>query len=97
MKIYRALLADFEELFLGYSALAVILSSCIGSVAAMTVLINGHDTGQMIQLFLVVASSMWYNTSVLAQMKPKFVFNSLLFNIILSVVLIGINVWKMMY
>ena len=31
MKLYKILYDDFEELFVGYSALAVILSSCIGS------------------------------------------------------------------
>ncbi len=93
MKLYNLLYEDFEELFLGYSALAIILSSCIGSAAAMTILMNGHDMVQMFQLFLVVVVTMGYNTAVLAQMKPKFVFNSLLVSLLVSTVLIIINLW----
>ena len=92
MKLYKLLYEDFEQLFLGYSALAVILSSCLGSAAAMAVLMNGHDMVQMIQLFLVVAVCMWYNAAVLAQMKPKFVFNSLILSLVVSTIVILFNV-----
>lgn len=96
MKLYKVLFKDFEELFMGYSALAIILSSCVGSIAAMTILINGHDTIQMFQLFFVVVVCMWYNTSVLAQMKPKFVWNSLVVSLMASTILIIINVIDML-
>lgn len=93
MKIYNALYKDFEELYVGYSALAVILSSCIGSAAALVILMNGHDVFQMVQLFLVVMVCMGYNATVLAQLKPKIVFNSLIISILLSTVLIIYNVF----
>lgn len=93
MKLYNALYKDFEELFVGYSTVAIILSSCLGSAAAMVILMNGHDFLQMIQLFAVVVVCMGYNASVLAQMKPKFVFNSLILSLVVSSVLLAINVW----
>lgn len=96
MKLYTLLYKDFEELFMGYSALMIILSSCIASVAAMTVLMNGHDLVQMSQLFIVVVVSMWYNTSVLAQMKPKFVFNSLLVSLFVCTILAVVNIAAML-
>lgn len=92
MRLYKLLYEDFEKLFVGYSALAIILSSCLGSAAAMVVLMNGHDMVQMAQLFAVVAVSMTYNASVLAQMKPKFVFNSLLLSLIVSTIILLVNV-----
>ena len=92
MKLYKLLYEDFEKLYLGYAALAVILSSCLGSAAAMVILMNGHDAGQMVQLFLVVAVCMGYNATVLAQMKPKFVFNSLIVSLLVSTILIFVNV-----
>lgn len=92
MKLYNLLYEDFEELYLGYSALMIILSSCIASVAAMTILINGHDLVQMIQLFVVVVVAMGYNTAVLAQMKPKFVFNSLLVSLGVCTILAIVNI-----
>ena len=93
MKFYNALYKDFEELFVGYSTVAIILSSCLGSAAAMVILMNGHDILQMFQLFLVVVVCMAYNASVLAQMKPKFVFNSLILSLVVSSLLLAINVW----
>ena len=92
MKLYKALYEDFESLFLGYSAVAVILSSCLGSAAAMVILMNGHDVVQMFQLFLVVAVCMTYNAAVLAQMKPKFVFNTLLLSLSVSTIILLLNV-----
>ncbi|MCM4158308.1 hypothetical protein FHG64_12055 [Antarcticibacterium flavum] len=93
MKLYNLLYQDFEELFVGYSALAVILSSCIGSAAALVILMNGHDVFQMAQLFLVVVVCMTYNATVLAQLKAKIVFNSLIISLVVSTLLIIYNVY----
>lgn len=90
--LYNKLFKDFEQLYLGYSAVAIILSSCLGSAAAMVVLMNGHDFTQMVQLFLIVVACMGYNSTVLAQMKPKFVFNSLLLSLAVSTILLLLNV-----
>lgn len=92
MKLYRHLFEDFEKLYLGYSTLAVILSSCLGSAAAMVVLMNGHDFSQMLQLFLIVCVTMGYNSTVLAQLKPKIVFNSLLISLTVSTILLLLNI-----
>lgn len=93
MRLYNTLYKDFEELFVGYSAVAIILTSCLAAAAAMVILMNGHDFLQMFQLFLVLVGAMAYLVSVLAQMKPKFVFNSLILSIALSSILLLINVW----
>lgn len=93
MKLYNTLYKDFESLYVGYSAVAIILSSCLGAAAAMVILMNGHDFLQMFQLFLVVAVCMIYMSSVLAQMKPKFVFNTLILSLAMSSILLAINVW----
>lgn len=93
MRLYNALYKDFEDLFVGYSALAIILTTCLGAAAAMVILMNGHDFPQMIQLFLVVAVSMTYLVTVLAQMKAKFVFNTLILSLLVSSILLLINVW----
>ena len=92
MKLYTQLFEDFEKLYLGYSTIAVILSSCLGSAAAMVVLMNGHDFTQMFQLFLIVCVTMGYNSTVLAQLKPKFVFNALLISLVVSSILLILNI-----
>ncbi len=92
MRLYNTLYKDFEELFVGYSAVAIILSSCLGSAAAMVILMNGHDFLQMFQLFLVVAVCLTYNAAIFAQMKSKFVFNMLILSLATSTLLLIINV-----
>mgnify|MGYP006200827319 FL=1 len=92
MKLYKTLYEDFDQLFLGYSTIGIILSSCLGSAAAMVVLMNGHDFTQMLQLFLIVVVAMGYNSAFLAQMKHKFVFNSLILSLATSSILLIINV-----
>ncbi len=92
MKLYNNLLKDFEELYVGYSAVAIILSTCLGAAAAMVILMNGHDLIQMLQLFVVVAVCMIYMVTVLAQLSTKFVFNSLIVSLVTSTILLIINV-----
>jgi len=92
MKIYQRLLADFNELYLGYASIGIIASSCIGSVAAMLILMNGHTFINMFELFLVVSVCMGFNATVLAQMSHKFVFNSLIISIFTSLFFIVINI-----
>lgn len=97
MGLYNKLFHDFEQLFLGYETLAIIPQSCIGGAAAALILINGgHGVWEFIELFLAVAVCMWYNTTVLADMKPKFVFNSLLASVGICTVLLIINIWILM-
>ena len=93
MKLYNTLYKDFESLFVGYSTLAIILSACLGAASAMVILMNGHDFVQMAQLFVVTIGCMAYLVSVLAQMKPKFVFNTLILTLVISTVLLCLNVW----
>ncbi len=78
---------------MGYSAVAVILTACLGAAAAMVILMNGHDFLQMTQLFIVLVGAMAYLVSVLSQMKAKFVFNALILSLVLSSILLLINVW----
>lgn len=93
MQLYRNLLADFKEMSLGYSAMGIIASSCLGSVAAMLILMNGHTFFDMFQLFIVVVACMGFNTVVLAQFKPKVVLNALLISLAISVTFILINIF----
>lgn len=78
MRLYDKYFTDFKELYMAHTALAIIASSCIGSIAAMLVLMSGYDVLQMVQLFIVVAVTMGFNATVLAQLPPKIVFDSLL-------------------
>lgn len=76
---------------MGSAAMAVIGQSCLGGAAAMYVLANGTSVPQMIQLAIIVLACIFVNTSILAQMKHKIVFNLLILSAVLSVSLIILN------
>lgn len=93
MKTYNKILEEFKEFYLGYAVLAIIAQSCLGSIAAMCILKNGNDLIQMIQLSIIVLICMFFNGSILAQLKPKIVFNLFIISILLSLLMIVINIF----
>ncbi len=91
MKIYQSYLEEYKEGIIGYSPLAIIGQSCLGSVAAMFILMNGNSMLQMIQLFIVTIMCMFYNASILSQQKPKVSFNLLIVSVVFSMVITVLN------
>jgi len=91
MNTYNKYFDVFERGFIGYSTLGVLAQSCMGSIAAMSILQNGTSVPNMFQLFLVVVSCMAFNGAVLAQQKPKVVFNILIWSLLLSSVIAVAN------
>ncbi len=91
MKIYQNSLKQFEKGFIGFCTLGVLGLSCIGSIAAMLILKSGTDFFEMFQLFIIVASCMSFNGAVLAQQKPKIIFNILIWTLSVSIFLIIYN------
>lgn len=86
--IYGNILTEFKEMYYTYAALGIIASSCIGSIAAMLILMRGTGVLQMLEMFLVVSVAMWFNATVLAQLKAKMVLNSLIISLFVSVTVI---------
>lgn len=91
MNTYQKIFHQFEYGFFGSITLGILASSILGGIAAMAVLQNGTNLTQMSQLFLVVASAMTFNGSVLSQQKPKTIFNCLLASLAINTILTAIN------
>jgi hypothetical protein len=91
MTLYNTTFENFNKSYMGSAAMAVIAQSCLGGAAAMFILSNGTSATQMIQLAVIVFASIFANTSILAQMSHKTVFNSILVSVILSILLILTN------
>ncbi|PTX41646.1 hypothetical protein C8P64_3145 [Christiangramia gaetbulicola] len=92
MNIYQKQLSEFSRDYYAGASTGILVSSCLGAIAAMLILMNGHEIAEMIQLGLVVVVCMWFNASVLAQLKSKFVFNSLIISLLVSITFILINI-----
>ncbi len=91
MTLYQTTFDIFNRNYMGSAAMAVIGQSCLGGAAAMYVLSNGTSIPQMIQLGIIVLACVFANTSILAQMKHKAVFNLIMLSTFLSLFFILLN------
>lgn len=88
MTLYAKLNEDFSENYLGYSALALILSTCVGSAAVMTALMNGHGALEMTLVFLAVAVCSAHNASIISVQKPDLVLKLLITSLVVNTLII---------
>ncbi|HEY0091919.1 MAG TPA: hypothetical protein VGB43_05470 [Flavobacterium sp.] len=91
MNTYAKYYGIFERSFMGCTTVGILVQSIIGAIAAMAVLTHGNSLIQMLQLFIVVASCMVFNGSVLSQQKPKVIFNILFCSAFTCIVLAIVN------
>lgn len=91
MTLYNTTFENFNKNYLGSATLAIIGQSCLGGAAAMYILSNGTSLTQIIQLVVIVLASMFANTSILAQVNHKIVFNLILISVFFSILFITIN------
>ncbi|WP_378182773.1 hypothetical protein [Aquimarina sp. SS2-1] len=90
MTLYAKINADFTENYIGYSALAIIASTCLGSIAIMTTLFDGNGLIQMLLVFLTVAVCNAHNAAILTVQKPKLVLDLLILSLVVnSLIIIG--------
>ena len=91
MGLFQKSLQEFKQNQKGYAPIFIIAQSCLGSIAAMYVLINGTTMFQMVQLFFVTILCMAFNASILAQLQPKIALNIFILSILFSSLVIMLN------
>lgn len=95
MNLYDKGLTDFKEHLTLYVPLSIIFQSCLGSVAAMFIIINSAHNFRFIDLILVVSFAMAYNGSLYAQLKPKIIYNLLIATILVHTTFLIINLVRL--
>lgn len=95
MTLYHKGLEDFRQNMTLYTPLSIIFQSCLGSVAAMFILMNSHPTFHFLDLTLVVSFAMAYNGSLYMQMKPKVVYNLFIATVLVHLVFLIINLMRL--
>lgn len=95
MKLYDKFFHDFKKDYILFIPLSIIFQSCLGSIAAMFILMNSIKTFHFVELTFCVIFAMAYNGAIFAQIKINWVFNLLLATLLIDVVLIIINVLKL--
>ena len=74
---------------MGYATIAIIGQSCLGSAAAMVLLMGTLDTAiQMTLLFFVTILCMAFNGAVLAQLRPLTTFNLLILSVVFNTLVV---------
>lgn len=79
---------EFEFDYYMYVPLTIVLNSCIGSIAAMTILMQGTTLLSGIQLTICVSLCMGYNAALLAGINRKFTFKFFLVTLVVNLLLI---------
>ena len=87
----KKLQEEFEYDYYMYVPLTIILNSCIGSIAAMTILAQGTSLLTGIELTLCVSLCMGYNAVLLAGSNKKIAFWLLGVSLIVNMLLILIT------
>ncbi|WP_246139105.1 hypothetical protein [Gelidibacter salicanalis] len=95
MTLYTKGLDDFREHLTLYVPLSIIFQSCIGSIAAMLIMMNSGRTFHFLDLTMVVIFAMAYNGSLYAQMKPKIIFNLFIATVLVHMTFIVINLLRL--
>ena len=88
MTLYNKWLADFEKHFILYVPLSIILQSCLGSISIFYLTELPYSTSSFIRVTLCTIVCMFYNASIMAQLKKKWVFNLLIISLVTNILLI---------
>lgn len=82
---------EFENDYYMYIPLTIILNSCIGSIAAMTILAQGTSLLTGIELTICVSLCMGYNAALLAGSNKKITFWLLIVSLVANLLLLLIT------
>ena len=80
---------DFTNNIIGYSAIGIILSTCLGSVAIMTTLMHGHTLLQIFFVMITVVFCSMHNASILTVQKPQLIFKLLIASTVVNTLIIA--------
>ncbi|MGO2103065.1 MAG: hypothetical protein ACTH3E_08460 [Psychroflexus halocasei] len=88
MSVLQNINQKFQEEFMANAVLGIILSSCLGSIAAMMILIDGNTIFNLIHLTWIVSVCMIYNMAFIVHLKENLVLNILYLSVASSLLTI---------
>ncbi|UMY66898.1 MULTISPECIES: hypothetical protein [unclassified Flavobacterium] len=91
MSVYQSTFEQFRKGYYANCAIAILVQSCLGGIAAMAILEHGTGLLQMFQLMLVVIACVSFNGTILSVRPPRTVFNWLVGALLLCVFVAIVN------
>ena len=79
---------DFTENVMGYSAIGIIASTCVGGFAIMQTLSYGYSALQMFIVMIVVMLCSTHNAAILTVQKPALILKLLIASVSVSSLII---------
>jgi len=95
MNTYLKYQENYKHGIIGFATISILGQSCLGSIAAMFVLMGGTTPLQMVQLFFVTIFCMIYNGAVLSQQKASVSFAILTISVLTSLLCIALNIHEL--
>ncbi|MEZ4778715.1 MAG: hypothetical protein R2786_04960 [Flavobacteriaceae bacterium] len=88
MSTFTHIKEDFINNVTGYSALGIILSTCLGSIAVMQSLWFGNGFVPMLLVLITVAICSAHNAAILTVQKPSLIFKLLVASTLINLAII---------
>lgn len=75
---------EYTQNIIGYSAIGMLASTCLGSLAVMASLIHGNGFLQMFLVFITVAICSAHNAAILTLQKPSLIYKLLIASLLIN-------------
>ena len=90
-KLYVKFSKDWQDHFMLYAAVSIIVSTCLGGIAVFSIFQNGSRILQFAELLLVVTLCTGLLASILTVQKPKLGLDLLITSLAINSLIILIN------
>ncbi|WP_026753585.1 hypothetical protein [Sediminibacter sp. Hel_I_10] len=84
---------DFTKNIMGYSAMGIVLSTCLGSIAIMQILTFGYGFLQMALVMICLTICTLHNAAIISVQKPQLIFKLLVTSVIINTLVLFISLF----
>ena len=92
IKKINTLKSDFRDNYTFYSSIGILISTMLGSIAIMLVMINGNNLISWIQLGVIVFICGAYNAAVISVQSYKIIFYLIIASLFYNITIITLNI-----
>jgi len=93
MSLYLKLRGIYLSYYLLAVAASIIIISVVGSINVMIINMGGNDGKAILEMALVRAASMGFLFTVLAQIKPVYVFNFFIWGMLFQIIFLVFKIF----
>jgi len=88
---YNSIKLSFRDNYRFNSSIGVVISTILGAIAIMLVMINGYSLLSWIQIGITVFICSIYNAAVLSVQSYKIIYNLIITSLVYNIIVIIVN------